>query len=185
MRKRNRDFSKFSFVPCKQPKSSIFNSIIFKHNNNLAKLATKFYFSRSCSVFLPYGHTQNTVVMYWLVLLVASWNCQICYKNAYARLLVLPLLPVLNPWLIVEMQPAYFFSVGNYFGRCSSELAQLLPLPSCRWKSTCYSDKLHDFSVTISACYKNVYFKSFFLHIARLLDQTLEFSAKGMLSFEL
>ena len=33
-----------------------------------------------------------------------------------------------------------------YFGRCSSELAQLVPLPF----STRYSDRLHDFSVTIS-----------------------------------
>ena len=36
-----------------------------------------------------------------------------------------------------------------YFGRCSSELAQLVPLPYSRGRSTCYSDRLHDFSVTI------------------------------------
>ena len=36
-----------------------------------------------------------------------------------------------------------------YFGRCSSELAQLVPLPYSRGKSTRYSDRLHDFSVTI------------------------------------
>ena len=32
-----------------------------------------------------------------------------------------------------------------YFGRCSSEPAQLVPLPYSHGRSTCYSDKLHDF----------------------------------------
>ena len=41
-----------------------------------------------------------------------------------------------------------------YFGRCSSELAQLVPLPFSQGKSTHYSDRLHNFSVTIPRCYK-------------------------------
>ena len=49
------------------------------------------------SVNLPYHHTWNTVVMSGLLLLVATWNCWISYKNGYARLLVLHLLPLLNP----------------------------------------------------------------------------------------
>ena len=54
-----------------------------------------------------------------------------------------------------------------YFGRCSSELAQLVPLPVSR--PTRYSDRLHDFSVTIpTRCYKDVYVNSFFPHTARL-----------------
>ena len=36
-----------------------------------------------------------------------------------------------------------------YFGRCSSELPQLVPLPYSQGRSTRYSDRLHDFSVTI------------------------------------
>ena len=44
-----------------------------------------------------------------------------------------------------------------FFGRCSSELAQLVPLPFSRWRSTRYSDRLHDFSVTIPKCYKDAY----------------------------
>ena len=36
-----------------------------------------------------------------------------------------------------------------YFGRCSSELVQL---PYSQVRSTCYSDRLHDFSVTIPRC---------------------------------
>ena len=55
-----------------------------------------------------------------------------------------------------------------YFGRCSSELAQLVPLPFSRGRSTPYSDRWHDFSVTIPRCYKDVYVNSFFPHTARL-----------------
>ena len=44
-----------------------------------------------------------------------------------------------------------------YFGRCPSELAQLVLLPFSRGTSTRYSDRLHDFSVTIPRCYKDVY----------------------------
>ena len=55
-----------------------------------------------------------------------------------------------------------------YFGRCSSELAELVPLPFSRGRSTRYSDRLHDFSVTIPRCYKDVYVNSFFPRTARL-----------------
>ena len=48
-----------------------------------------------------------------------------------------------------------------YFGRYSSELAQLVPLPYPRGRSTRYSDRLHDFSVTNPRCYKDVYVNSF------------------------
>ena len=52
-----------------------------------------------------------------------------------------------------------------YFGRCSSEL---IPLPFSRGRSTRYSERLHDFSVTIPRCYKHVYVNSFFLRTAKL-----------------
>ena len=55
-----------------------------------------------------------------------------------------------------------------YFGRCSSELAQLVPLPFSRGRSTRYSDRLRSFSATIPRCYKDVYVKSFFPRTARL-----------------
>ena len=35
-------------------------------------------------------------------------------------------------------------------------------------RATCYSDRLHDFSVTIPRCYKDVYINSFFPRTARL-----------------
>ena len=56
-----------------------------------------------------------------------------------------------------------------YFGRCSSELNQLVPLPYSRRRSARYSDSLHDFSVTIPKCYQDVYANSFFPHTTRLL----------------
>ena len=66
------------------------------------------------------------------------------------------------------------------FGRYSSELAELVSLPYSRGTSTLYSDRLHDYSVTISRCYRDVSVNSFFL-----LTVTLEFSAYRMLSFDL
>ena len=50
-----------------------------------------------------------------------------------------------------------------YFGRCSSELAKLIPLSYSRGRSTRYSERLHNFSVTIPRCCKDVYLNSFFL----------------------
>ena len=55
-----------------------------------------------------------------------------------------------------------------YYGRCSSELAQLVPLPFSKGRSTRYSDKWHDHSVTITRCYKGVYVNRFFPCRARL-----------------
>ena len=54
------------------------------------------------------------------------------------------------------------------FGRCSSKLAQLVPLLFSRFRSTRYSDGLHDFSVSIPRCYKDVYVNSFFPLTARI-----------------
>ena len=55
-----------------------------------------------------------------------------------------------------------------YFGRCSSKLAQLVPLPFSWGRSTDYSNRLHDFSVTIPRCYKDIYVNSFFPRTAKL-----------------
>ena len=81
-----------------------------------------------------------------------------------------------GPSLAASLEPlAYHQNVaslslfyGYYFGICSSELAQLVPLPFSRGSSTCYSDKLRDFSVTVPWCYKDVYVNSFFPHTGRL-----------------
>ena len=57
----------------------------------------------------------------------------------------------------------------RYFGRrCSYELAELVSLPYSSWRSSCYSNSLHEFSVTICRCYRDVPGNSFFPCTARL-----------------
>ena len=47
-------------------------------------------------------------------------------------------------------------------------LAELVSCPYSQGRSTSYSDRLHDFSVTILRYYKDVYVNSFFPCTARL-----------------
>ena len=105
--------------------------------------------------------------MFGLVVLVATWNCWISYRNGYVGLLVLHLLP-LEPLAHRRNVASLSLFYRYYFGRCLSELAQLVPLPYSRGRSTRYSDRLHDFSVTIPRGYKDVYVNSFFPRTARL-----------------
>ena len=51
----------------------------------------------SISINLPENHAWNSLVFSRLVPLVVTWYFQISYKNGYAGLLVLYLLPLLNP----------------------------------------------------------------------------------------
>ena len=44
----------------------------------------------------------------------------------------------------------------------------MVPLPYSGGRSSRYSDRLHDFSVTIPRCYKDVYVNSFFPRTVRL-----------------
>ena len=53
------------------------------------------------------------------------------------------------------------------FGRYLSGLAQLVPLLYSRGRSTRYSHRFYDFTVTISRCYKVVCVYSFFRRTAR------------------
>ena len=98
-----------------------------------------------------------------------------CYLELLDRLLK-QICRTVGPSLAASVEPlAHHRNVASlslfyryYFGRCSSELAQLVPLPFSRGRSTRYSDRLHDFSVTICWCYKDVYVNSFFRRTARL-----------------
>ena len=91
----------------------------------------------------------------WSVSLVATRNCQASYKNEYGGLLILCLLFLLKP-LAHHQNVTSLNLILHYFGICSSELAKLVPLPLSGKRSTCYSDRLHDFSVTIPRCYKDI-----------------------------
>lgn len=55
-----------------------------------------------------------------------------------------------------------------YFGRCSSELARLVPLPHERVRPTRYSHALHDFVVDMPRFKKDFYRNSFFPRTASL-----------------
>ena len=44
-----------------------------------------------------------------------------------------------------------------YSGRYPSELAELVPLPYCRYRDTSYFDRLYDFFVTIPKCYVEIF----------------------------
>ena len=66
--------------------------------------------------------------------------------------------PLAHRWHVARLSLFYKY----YFRRCSSELAELAPLPYFQGRSTCYSDSWHDFSVTIPRFYKDVYVNSFF-----------------------
>ena len=57
-----------------------------------------------------------------------------------------------------------------YFGRCSLELSQLVPLSFSRGRPNDYSDRLHDFSATSPKCYKEDYVNSFFPCTARIYN---------------
>ena len=80
-----------------------------------------------------------------------------------------------GPSLATSLEPLALRNMSSlslfyryYFGGCSSELAQLVPLPFSRGRSTRYSDRLFDFSVIIPRCYKDVYINILFPRTARL-----------------
>ena len=102
------------------------------------------------SINIRYPHVILLSRLGWCPHLLLGIVTETSYKNGYVGFLVLHLLLLLNPNLIVIMWPAFFYRY--YFGRCSSELVQLFPLPFSQGRSTCYSDRLHDFSVTIPRC---------------------------------
>ena len=72
--------------------------------------------------------------------------------------------PFADHWNVASLSLFYRY----YFGRCSSELTQPVPLPYSWGRSKYYSDRLHDFSVTIPKCYKVFYVNSFFPCTARI-----------------
>ena len=71
--------------------------------------------------------------------------------------------PLVHCWNVASLSIFYRY----YFG-CSSELAQPVPLPFSRGRPTRFSDRLHNFYVTIPRCYKDVYVNSSFPRTARL-----------------
>ena len=110
--------------------------------------------------------------MYGILLSCLGW-CS-CYLKVLDKLQK-RICRNVGPSLAASLEPlAHLRNVSSlslfyryYFGRCSTKLGQLVPLPFSRGRSTRYSDRLHDFFVTIPKCYKDVYVNSFFPWTAR------------------
>ena len=85
------------------------------------------------------------------------------------------------PSLVAALEPLAYLqnvAISNLFyrycfGRCSSELVQQVLLSYFQGRSTRYFDSLHDFTVTIPRCYKDVYANSLFPCAARLWNSLL------------
>ena len=75
--------------------------------------------------------------------------------------LVLPVASTLFPASLEPLahrqnEPSLSLFYRFYFGRCSFQLAELVPLPHSDGRSTNYFSSLHDFSVSIPRCYMDV-----------------------------
>ena len=84
---------------------------------------------------------------------------------------IVPLLAAcLEPWAHCQNGASLSLFYRYYFGRYSWKLTQLVPLFFSQGRSSRYSDRLLDFYVTTSRCYKDVYVNSFFPYTAILLN---------------
>ena len=107
-----------------------------------------------------------------------------CHFWAAAPSCYLEMLDKLKQWICMTVDPSLDASLEPlphsqnvlrlsvfyryYFDRYSFKLTQLVPLPYFRERSTCYSERLHNFSVNIPRCYEDVNVNSFFPRTARL-----------------
>ena len=103
-----------------------------------------------------------------VVVLDPTWNCYINKKKLICRTAVPSFAASLEPLIHRRNDASLSLFYRNCFSRCSSELAQLVPLSYFFGRSPVYSDRLHDFSITIPRCCKDVYFNSFFPRTTRL-----------------
>ena len=110
------------------------------------------------SIDIPYSHASN-------ILLCVGWCSQLLLGNIRYKLYKSWVCRAVSPSLDASSKPlTRFWNEANlsflnsyYFGRCSPELAELVPPPCYCVRSTCYSDRYHDFLVTIPSYYKDIY----------------------------
>ena len=60
--------------------------------------------------------------------------------------------PFAHHWNVASLSLFYRY----YFGTCSSKLIEMVSLTYSLGWSTCYPNRLHDFSFTIPRCYKSM-----------------------------
>ena len=142
---------------------------------SIAKTASKKIGALICSI--KFLSPEVAVYLYKSTICPCMEYC--CHVWAGAPSCYLELLDKLQKRICRIVGPSLAASLGplshrrnvasiSLFYRCSSELAQLVPLPFSRGRSTHYSDRLHHFSVTIPRYYKDVYVNSFFPRTAKL-----------------
>ena len=127
------------------------------------------------SINLPYAYFYKSTIRPCMEYFCHVWaGAPRCYLELLDKLQK-RICRTAGPWLGTSLEPlahrrnvAILSLFYRYcFGRCSSELAQLAPLPFSRGRSTRYSNRLHDFSAFIRGRYKDVYVNSFFPRTAR------------------
>ena len=133
----------------------------------------------------------SEVILYLYKSAIRPYIIYFCHIWAVVPSCYLEMLDKLQKWiyrtvgpsLAASLEPlAYHWNLASlslfcryYFCRCS-ELAQLVLLPFSQGRSTHYSDRWHDFSVTIARCYEDVYVSSFFFRTAELWNSpSIEF----------
>ena len=95
-------------------------------------------------------------------------------QQQISKPVVLSLAAFLEPLVHCRNVASLILFCRQYFGRSSSELAQLFRPSYSRGRSIRCSDRLHDFSVTyLRCCLKNVNVSSFCPHTARLWNSLL------------
>ena len=85
----------------------------------------------------PYTYIYIYIYIYIIYIYMCVWLCVCVCVCVY----------VYVRYKKMESSLSLFYSY--FFGRCLSEMSQLVWLPYSQGKPTCYSDRLHDFSVTI------------------------------------
>ena len=126
---------------------------------------------------------QVEVALYLYISTIRPWMEHCCHVCTGAHSCFLEFLDKLQKWMCKTIDSSLTVSLEllahrrnvaslslsyrYYFGSCSSELDQLVPLPFFWGRSTTYSDRMSDFSVIIPRCYSNVFVNSFFLRTAR------------------
>ena len=109
-----------------------------------------------------YKYTIHPCMEYYCHVWAGAPSCYLEFLDKLQKLICRTVAASLEPLAHHRNVASLSLFCRYYLGRCSSELAQLVQLPFSRGRSTRYSDRLHDFSVTIPRCYNNVYVNSFF-----------------------
>ena len=137
---------------------------------------SKFHFKNCCSVIK--GGSKTSKVLNSPHFPLSKRVATLLFKiRLFKNIMTFPI-KILKPpqtWPIwgVSITPVWKDEWGSHYVDClqqlillsinSSELAELVPFPYSLGRFTIYSDRLHNFSVSIPRCCKDIYVKNFYL----------------------